>query len=52
MKMLVDVVISSLLIPQVLDLLPELRIGGQHLVKVYSDLQGGLCFKTRLAPGA
>ena len=50
--MLVDVVVSSLLMPQVLDLLPELRVGGQHLVKVYSDLRGGLRFKTRLTPGA
>lgn len=52
MELLVDVVVSSLLEPQVLNLLPEVSVGGQHLVKVNSDLWGGLCFSTGLAPGA
>lgn len=52
MELLGDVVISSLLVPEVLNLLPEFSIRGQQLVKLYGDLWGGLCFKTGLIPGA
>lgn len=41
LKLLVDMVVGGLLKEEILYLLPELGVGGQHLVKVDSDLRGG-----------
>lgn len=38
LKLLVDMVVGSLLKEKILNILPELGIGGQHRVKVDSDL--------------
>lgn len=41
LKLLVDMVVGGLLKEEILYLLPELGVGGKHLVKVDSDLRGG-----------
>lgn len=41
LKLLVDMVVGGLLVEKILNLLPELGIRRQHLVKVDSDLWGG-----------
>lgn len=50
LKLLVDVVVGGLLKEEILNVLPELGIGGQHLVKVDSDLWGG-CASNRVLGG-
>lgn len=41
LKLLVDMIIGGLLKEEILNLLPELGVRGQHCVKVDSDLWGG-----------
>lgn len=48
LKLLVDMVIGGLLKEEILNLLPELGVGGQYLVKVDSDLWGG-CASNRVS---
>lgn len=48
LKLLVDMVVGGLLKKEILNLLPELGVGGQHLVKVDSNLWGG-CASNRVS---